>query len=109
MNRRTWKKRETAIAKRLHGRRIPVTGIDRDGADVETELFAIQVKHGRNRPSYLQDWLGGICQTAALKGKTGVVVWSAMREAQGEAVVVLRLQDFEGLLGRIRPETERER
>lgn len=92
MSRHAWKRSERVIAKLLGGRRIPVTGIDRHGADVVTDCFAVQVKTGRNRPSYLKAWLNGICQTAG--DKTGLVVWQASRERIEDAVVVMRLKDF---------------
>lgn len=101
--RNTWKQRERNVAEVLGGQRIPVTGIDRHGADVVTPLLHVQVKHGRNRPSYLRDWLDGICGTAKDAGKVGIVVWSAPREAQGDALVVMRLSDFESLHGTLRP------
>ena len=97
---KTWKARERKAAARLGGQRIPVTG-ERDGADAETPLLCIQAKHGRNRPSYLQGWLDGICGAAARKGKIGVVIWSAKHERQDKALVILRLADFEQLHGQI--------
>ena len=96
---KAWKRRERAVAESLGGRRIPVTGVDRHGADVETGAFSVQVKHGRNRPGYLADWLNGICGVAADKGKTGIVVWSSPRERQGDAIVLMRLRDFVDLHG----------
>lgn len=104
MNRSTWKQRERNVAERLGGRRIPVTGIDRHGADVVTPLFYVQIKHGRNRPGYLREWVDGICGTAGDAGKVGLVVWSAMREDQGDALVLMRLSDFEALHGRVKGE-----
>lgn len=101
MNRRTWKKRESAVAERLGGRRIPVTGLDRHGADVVTPLFHVQCKHGRNRPGYLREWLDGICGTAGDAGKIGMVVWSTLREDQGDAIVLMKLSDVEALHGRV--------
>jgi hypothetical protein len=35
----TWKSYERRVAADLGGRRIPVSGIDRDGADVECPMF----------------------------------------------------------------------
>jgi hypothetical protein len=99
----TWKARERGVAKRLGGRRIPVTGIDRDGADVETPLLCVQAKHGRRRPGYLKGWLDGIRATASARGKVGVVVWSLKHERGDEAVVLLALRDFEALHGSIGP------
>jgi hypothetical protein len=98
---RVWKRRERHVAAALHGRRIPVTGVDRHGADVETPLLAIQVKHGRRRPAFLRDWLDGICGRAAVTGRVGLVVWTTHREPTAEAVVILRLKDFEALHGRL--------
>ncbi len=95
---KTWKARERMTAARLGGQRIPVTG-EREGADVETPLLCVQHKHGRRRPAFLQAWLRGICGTAQRKGKVGLVVWSMPREAQDDAVVILRLKDFEALHG----------
>ncbi len=103
MSDKTWKARERRTAQALGGRRIPVTG-ERDGADIETPLLCVQQKHGRRRPAFLQGWLSGICATAARKGKIGLVVWSAQHEAHGEAVVILRLDDFQQLHGRVRAE-----
>lgn len=97
---KTWKKRERAVAKRLNGNRIPVTG-ERAGADCETPLLCVQVKHGRRRPAFLADWLSGIRGNAHPKGKVGIVVWSAQREKQGDAIVLLTLADFESLHGRV--------
>jgi hypothetical protein len=96
---RVWKRREREVAKTLKGRRIPVTGIDRHGADVETPLLSIQVKHGRRRPAFLREWLDGICGSAKVNGKVGLVVWTDHREPTPEAVVILKLSDFEALHG----------
>ena len=101
MNRATWKNAERRVAKRLGGIRKPVSGREQHEADVETPVFMIQVKHGRNRPSYLADWLGGIRATAQAKGKTGFVVWSRMHEDSGDALVVMTLGDFEALCGKV--------
>lgn len=101
MHKSTWKRRESMVAARLNGRRIPVTGLDRHGADVVTPLAHVQQKHGRKRPGYLKDWLDGICGTASDHGKIGIVVWSAMREDAGDAIVLMRLRDFQDLHGKL--------
>lgn len=97
---RTWKRRERVAATQLGGRRIPVTG-ERAGADGESAIVALQCKHGRNRPSYLRDWLTGIVTAAQARQKIGVVVWSSHRERQEDAVVVMRWTDFVELHKRI--------
>lgn len=101
MSDKTWKKRERATAEVLGGKRIPVTGQDRHGADVVTELLHVQVKHGRNRPGYLREWLDGIRGNAQPKQKTGIVVWSVHRERQSDAIVLISLADFEALFGKV--------
>jgi hypothetical protein len=90
------------VAKALGGQRIPVTGIDRHGADVQHPLFAVQVKHGRRRPKHLREWLDGICGTAA-KEQVGIVVWADNAERLSDAVVLMRFSDFQALHGSVEP------
>lgn len=101
MSRTTWKRSEREIAKALGGRRVPVTGIDRHGADVVTDLFSVQVKTGRNRPAYLREWLDGIRGTAQEAGRTGVVIWAANREPLRKAIVLMQLSDFVDYFGAV--------
>ena len=104
MQRGTWKRREREVAARLGGQRLPVSGRGKDEPDAETPLLCIQSKHGRNRPSSLTTWMDGICRTAGDRGKVGLVVWSTMRERGDDALVILRLKDFEALHGRVQGE-----
>lgn len=101
MKRSTWKARERRAAARLGGMRLPVSGRGKDEPDAETPLLCIQSKHGRSRPSYLREWLAGICRVAAERQKVGIVIWSTMRERDDEALVILRLRDFEDLHGKV--------
>lgn len=101
---KSWKKAERRVAVKLGGKRIPVTG-ERNGADVLTPLLAIQVKHGRNRPAFLRDWIDGICTTAQACERTGLVVWQSKHERTDDALVLMRLSDFEALHGDIPKET----
>jgi hypothetical protein len=93
-----WKRRERAVARLFGGRRIPVTGLDRHGADVDTPRLLIQVKHGHRRPAFLKAWLDGICDQATHVGRVGVVVWTTAGEPTADAVVVLRAVDLKALL-----------
>lgn len=95
-----WKRVETRIAKALGGKRIPVTGIDRHGADIITPMFCIQSKRRLGMPSYLREWLDGICLTAKQANKVGVVIWTSPGKRDESAVVVMRLSDFRELHGR---------
>ena len=87
---RSWKAFERRVAKRVGGRRIPVTG-ERDGADVDAGQFVFQCKLRRGLPSYLRDWLRGITAAGERKNATGIVVWKAPREKDDYKIVVLRL------------------
>jgi hypothetical protein len=96
--RATWKAAERRIAADLGGRRIPVTGIDRDGADVETPKFSIQVKLRKALPAWLWEWLSGIRSTA-MPGKFGVLVLKLPRQRDDEGLVVMAYGDFVALHG----------
>lgn len=89
---KTWKRREREVATMLLGQRIPVTG-ERHGSDVQTSEFSVQVKHGRNQPGYLREWLDGIRAVTPM-GKTGIVVWTTPHEPTRDAVVVMRFADL---------------
>ena len=96
---RAWKAFERRVAKRLGGRRIPVTG-ERAGADVDAGPFVYQAKLRRGLPSYLREWLRGIVAAGERSGgATGVVVWKAPNARDDDAVVVLRLKDWQDLHG----------
>ena len=101
MTDRAWKAFERRVGKRLKGRRIPVTGIDRHGSDVETSLLCEQVKLGRRLPEYLETWLTGIVGTAERKGKLGLVIWKPKNKHDANALAILRLADLEDLYGKI--------
>ena len=96
---RAWKAFERRIAKRVGGRRIPVTG-ERDGADVIADgAFCYQAKLRRGLPSYLREWLRGITEAGERSGTTGVVIWKQPHARDDDAVVVLRLKDWQAWHG----------
>lgn len=95
----TWKAYERRVAEALGGRRIPVTGIDRDGADVVTPMFHVQVKLRRMLPSWLWAWLSGIVGTASVNGKIGIMVLKKPGQQDNDALVVLRFSDWRALHG----------
>ena len=100
MSNKSWKAFERRLARRVGGRRIPVTG-ERDGADVIAGPFVYQAKLRRGLRSYLRDWLRGIVAAGERSGTTGVVVWKAPRALDDEAVVVLRLKDWQAWHGNV--------
>lgn len=96
---RAWKAWERRLAKALGGRRIPVTGIDRDGADVVTPMFHVQAKLRRALPAWLWAWLSGIVGTAKVHQKIGIMVLKRPGQRDDEALVVLRFADWCDLHG----------
>ena len=92
---KAWKSFERRIAKRVGGRRLPCTG-EKDGVDVDAGPFVYQCKLRRGMPSYLRDWLRGIVAAGERHGgSTGVVIWGAPNARADDAVVVLRLRDWQ--------------
>ena len=96
-----WKGFERRTAEAVNGKRRPVTGLDRNDGDVYTPMFEIQCKCRRGQPSYLDEWLSGICATAKARGKIGVVIWKTPGQGKpdGDALVIMRFRDFVDLHG----------
>jgi hypothetical protein len=97
----TWKAYERRCAADLNGRRIPVTGIDRDGADLVTPLFHAQVKLRKALPVWLWSWLSGIRGDAHPQGKIGILILRRPRQADVDGLVVLAYGDFVDLVGKV--------
>jgi hypothetical protein len=97
----TWKAYERRVAADLGGRRIPVTGIDRAGADVVTPMFHAQLKLRKALPVWLFDWLGGIVADAQPSGKVGILILRKPRQEDIDALVVMRYGDFVELHGKV--------
>ena len=98
---KAWKAFERRTARRMGVERIPVTGIDRAGADFENALFCVQCKLRRGMPSYLRKWLDGICGVAKAKDRIGIVVWRepGRGKSDGDAVVLVKWSDWVQLHG----------
>jgi hypothetical protein len=96
-----WKAAERAIARDIGGRRLACTG-ERHGVDVtkDDHPFAYQLKVRRALPVWLFDWLGGICATAKVQGKAGILILNRPRQPRRAALVVLRWSDWCDLVGR---------
>lgn len=99
--RNTWKHWEWRVGCELGGRRIPVTGIDRHGADVVTPMFHCQLKLRKALPQWLFDWLSGIVADASAHNKVGVLILRTPRQRDAEALVVMRYGDFKDLHGSV--------
>lgn len=100
--RNTWKNAERRVAEDLGGKRIPVTGIDRCGADVENSLFCVQVKLRKCLPVWLWGWLSGIRGDATPKGKVGILVLKKPRQRDSDGLVVMSYSDFVDLHGTVK-------
>lgn len=98
MSDKSWKAMERRLARRLGGQRIPVTGIGRGDRDVQAGAFWYQVKLRRALPNWIFDWLDGIIASALRHRKTGILVLKTPRMRDSDALVVLRLGDWEALL-----------
>lgn len=94
-----WKRVERDLAKDMGVRRIPVTGIDRHGADFEDAIACYQVKSRRAIPGWLWEWHQGIQGTATAKDKAGVVVLHQPGQDRAKALVVLTWKDWTDLHG----------
>ncbi len=96
---RTWKAFERRVAAAVGGVRHPVTG-ERAGADVESDRLVIQVKRGYTLPKYLRGWLQGMIdwRNANAEGKIACVVWQRKGGPDKDALVFLRLEEFQELL-----------
>lgn len=94
----TWKAYERRIAADLGGDRIPVTGIDRDGADVVTPRFHIQAKLRKALPAWLWAWLSGIRSTTPA-GKFGVLILKFPGQKDDDGLAVMTYGDFRAIHG----------
>ena len=73
---------------------------ERDGADVVDAFgFVYQVKLRSGLPAYLRQWLRGITEAGKRSNAVGVVVWKAPGALDDDAVVVLRLKDWQARHG----------
>lgn len=95
---KAWKRSEREAARDLGVQRIPVTG-ERHGADFATATHSYQLKVRRALPTWIFDWLDGICLSAKVAGKSGVLVLNRPRRRRSEALVVVRWADWCDLVG----------
>jgi hypothetical protein len=95
----TWKHVERQIAKRLGGRRVPVTG--RAGRpDVAHPWLSIEVKFRRRLPQWLAKAMEQ-AEKAATPGQLPLAVLHESGTPYGQSLVLLRLADFEEWFGAV--------
>lgn len=99
--RKGWKADERAIAGRLGGTRVPVTGRDRgDAPDIKHPLFAVECKTRAALPVLLKEAMAQA--KAAVRGEQVPLVVLHQRGARhSEDYVCMRLADFEALHGAV--------
>lgn len=98
MSDKTWKAIERRMSKDMGTTRIPVTG-ERAGADAETSLFKFQFKCRRMIPAWLNAWMYGICGSAKVSGKIGVLVLKLPGQRDADALAIVRWSDWCDLHG----------
>ncbi len=100
----TWKHVERAVAKRLGGQRVPVSG--RAGQpDIAHSWLAIEVKHRRKLPQWLTKALEQ-AEQAARPGQLPIAVLHQHGDRYSESLVVLRLAAFQDWFGDVCDEHE---
>lgn len=103
MKRGSWKACEARFAADVGTKRIPVTGLDRHGADFEDGIACYQLKVRKAIPLWLWDWLGGIVWNGATKQKAGVLVLKRPNQRDEDALVVLTWKAWTELHGSPKP------
>jgi hypothetical protein len=92
-----WKHVERQIAKRLGGRRVPVSG--RAGQpDIAHPWLSLEVKHRRRLPQWLAKAMEQ-AERSATPGQLPIAVLHEAGERYGRSLVVLRLGAFEEWFG----------
>lgn len=98
MSRQTWKATERALAARLGGQRVPVSGRARgDAPDIAHPRLSIECKHRQSLPAWLR---GTMAQAVACAGPDQIPV--AILHEHGSRhdgdLCILRLADLAAVL-----------
>ncbi len=103
MAEKAWKRAERAIADHLGGQRIPITG--RAGPDVVSDWLAVEVKTRKALPKWLVEAVAQAVSGA--DGRLPIVVLHALGQRYSDALVIMRLADFEDWYGALEARDER--
>ena len=90
----SWKVTERAVAKRLGGRRVPITGRQRgDVPDIDHPWLSVECKSKKTIPAWLRDAMAQA--VAAMRdGQLPLVVLHQAGRRHDNDYMVLRLRDF---------------
>ena len=94
MSNPAWKKFEQKVAKKLNGKRIPVSGAGSIKGDVITDTLLVDCKHGRQIPKTLINWFEKIKKDAQSEGKIPALVLKP--KGKHYELLVMTLDDFVG-------------
>lgn len=89
-----WKTAERRVAEELGGRRVPVSGRQREDApDVEHPTLSIEVKSRKRLPAWIRDAIEQ-AEASAQPPQLSVAILHQDGDRFGNAMVVMRLEDF---------------
>ncbi len=98
-----WKEVERAVAAKLGGQRVPITGRQRgDVPDVQHPWLSIEVKHRQLLPAWLHNAMSQAV-AAARAGQLPVVVLHEAGQRHDNDYVVIRMRDYREWYGEIEP------
>lgn len=97
----TWKAVERAIAKRLGGDRVPITGRVRGSApDVAHTWLAIEIKLRENYPQWLSNAMEQ-AEASRRGSQLPVAILHKKYKNHDDDLIVMRLSEFEAWFGRL--------
>lgn len=99
MGEKRWKRIERAVARRLGGQRQPVTG--RRGPDVRHQWLCIETKTRKKLPLWLTEAIRQ-AEAVATSDQLPVAILHEAGTRLSQALVVMRLADFEAWHGSIK-------
>ena len=92
MGDKSWKRAERIIAKKLGGRRVPISGIAKGfKGDVEHDLLFVEVKQGKQIPKTVYEWYKKTKEQCP-KGKIPIVVMKPKNSKKN--FVLIELDDL---------------
>ena len=96
MTDKDWKRNERETAKRLGGRRVPVTGRQRgDQPDIEHGGLSIECKKRNNIPNWIKDAVDQAVASIKNPEQVPIVQIHEKYQRRDNDLIIMRLCDFE--------------